>query len=253
MGRCAGSTWLHCALAAVATKASSSRANITSFFMTRSPLPRWFFQRRRVCDGLGASPAMNLRRMPARGHRLLLHLSAQSERKAVIARVEGRGTAPRRRGRACHPAAAAGPPAGHPPRPGGGRACRVPAAAEPRAGHAEARRGCCHLPPRRCSALARFGLFATALSAPWPVLPAGRALLPADLERRARLGRPLVRLVLVMTAGAATYGAALGVWHGGRQALYAAVKLPLVLVLTSALTLLFNWLVGPILRLRPAV
>src|ERR1044072_3944843 len=231
MGRCAGSTWLHCALAAVATKASSSRANITSFFMTRSPLPRWFFQRRRVCDGLGASPAMNLRRMPARGHRLLLHLSAQSERKSVIARVEGRVTALRRRGRACH----------------------VAAAAEPRAGHAEARRGCCHLPPRRCSPLALFALFAPALSVPWPVLPAGRELLLADLERGERLGRHLVRLVLVMTAGAATYGAALGVWHGGRQALYAAVKLPLVLVLTSALTLLFNWLVGPILRLRPAV
>jgi hypothetical protein len=82
------------------------------------------------------------------------------------------------------------------------------------------------------------------------VLPAGRELLLADLERGERLGRHLVRLVLVMTAGAATYGAALGVWHGGRQALYAAVKLPLVLVLTSALTLLFNWLVATILGLR---
>ena len=68
--------------------------------------------------------------------------------------------------------------------------------------------------------------------------------------RGERLGRHLVRLVLVMGAGAALYGTVLGAWHGGRQALYAAVKLPLVLVLTSALTLLFNWMVGTALGLR---
>ena len=59
-----------------------------------------------------------------------------------------------------------------------------------------------------------------------------------------------MRLVLVMAAGAALYGAALGAWHGGRQTLYAAIKLPVVLLLTSALTLLLNWLVGTILGLR---
>jgi len=85
---------------------------------------------------------------------------------------------------------------------------------------------------------------------PWLMLPAGRQLLLEDLVRGERLGRHLVRLLLVMGAGAALYGAALGAWHGGRQALYSAIKLPLVLVLTSALTLLFNWLLGTIAGLR---
>jgi hypothetical protein len=48
----------------------------------------------------------------------------------------------------------------------------------------------------------------------------------------------LVRLVL----GAATYGAVLGSWHGGLLALYVAVKLPLLLVSTAAVTALFNTL-----------
>jgi hypothetical protein len=102
------------------------------------------------------------------------------------------------------------------------------AAVEPQAGHEDARPGCWHA----------------------AVFPASRQLLFEDLVRDERLGRHLVRLVLVMAAGAALYGAALGAWHGGRQALYAAVKLPLVLVLTSAITLLFNWLVATLLGLR---
>jgi hypothetical protein len=44
--------------------------------------------------------------------------------------------------------------------------------------------------------------------------------------------------------GAATYGAVLGSWHGGRLSLYAAIKLPLLLLATAALTGLFNALVA---------
>jgi len=49
------------------------------------------------------------------------------------------------------------------------------------------------------------------------------------------------QLLIVMVAGAALYGAALGSWHGARLAAYDALKLPLVLLLTSAFTVLFSW------------
>jgi len=61
-----------------------------------------------------------------------------------------------------------------------------------------------------------------------------------------RLGRDLLRLV----AGAALYGAVLGSWSGARLAVYAAVKLPLVLLSTCALTLLVNALVAALLGER---
>ena len=58
-------------------------------------------------------------------------------------------------------------------------------------------------------------------------------------------GRGLLRswlgLSLLMVTSAAVYGAVLGMWHGPRLALYVAVKLPLVLLLTSALTVPFSW------------
>jgi hypothetical protein len=49
------------------------------------------------------------------------------------------------------------------------------------------------------------------------------------------------QLVIVMIGGAALYGAVLGSWHGARLAAYDALKLPLVLLLTSAFTMLFSW------------
>jgi hypothetical protein len=79
------------------------------------------------------------------------------------------------------------------------------------------------------------------------------------LHRRAQLlddvlaGRHLlshwVGLTLLMTLSAALYGAVLGSWHGTTLALYVAVKLPLVLIATSALTMVFNWLVAVLLGL----
>jgi hypothetical protein len=54
------------------------------------------------------------------------------------------------------------------------------------------------------------------------------------------LGRPLV----VVVAGSAIYGAALGGWHGTVLAVYCAVKLPAVLLLTGAVAFLFNWAAG---------
>lgn len=60
------------------------------------------------------------------------------------------------------------------------------------------------------------------------------------------MGRDLALLV----AGAALYGAVLGSWSGARLALYAALKLPLVLLATCALTLLVNGLVAALLGER---
>lgn len=80
--------------------------------------------------------------------------------------------------------------------------------------------------------------------------PCGNAALLDELVHGSRLGRTVVWLLVVMTVGAAAYGAVLGAWHGGFQILYAAVKLPLVLVVTSILTLAFNWMTGYLLGLR---
>ena len=66
-----------------------------------------------------------------------------------------------------------------------------------------------------------------------------------DLLDEVTAGRSLFRgwlaLSLLMILSAAAYGAVLGLWHGPRLALYVAAKLPLVLLLTSALTVPFSW------------
>lgn len=51
-------------------------------------------------------------------------------------------------------------------------------------------------------------------------------------------------LTAVMTICAGVYGAVFGMWHGSRLALYVAVKFPLVLIATAALTMVFNWVVS---------
>jgi hypothetical protein len=56
------------------------------------------------------------------------------------------------------------------------------------------------------------------------------------------LGRTLAALTLLMSVSAAGYGAVLGMWHGPRLATYDAIKLPLVLILTSSFTVLFSWI-----------
>src|SRR5258708_4516156 len=62
------------------------------------------------------------------------------------------------------------------------------------------------------------------------------------------LGRTLAELTLLMAVSAAGYGAVLGMWHGTRLATYDALKLPLVLILTSAFTLFFSWVAARALK-----
>ncbi len=49
-------------------------------------------------------------------------------------------------------------------------------------------------------------------------------------------------LALLMVVASALYGTVLGWWQGPRLAAYVAVKLPLVLIVTSSFTMLFAWI-----------
>lgn len=88
-----------------------------------------------------------------------------------------------------------------------------------------------------------------AASAPWSLLLDRREVLLHDLAAGRRLGRRSLQLAVAMAAGAALYGAVIGLWHGGAQIGYAAAKLPLVLLVTSGLTLIFNSLIARLLDL----
>jgi hypothetical protein len=82
----------------------------------------------------------------------------------------------------------------------------------------------------------------------WELLRGADVFL-AEIAAGRNLLRHWMRLCLGMTVCAATYGAVLGSWHGRELALYSAVKLPLVLLLTSALTVVFAWMTAVVLGL----
>lgn len=72
----------------------------------------------------------------------------------------------------------------------------------------------------------------------------------AELASGEPTGRAWAELSALTVAGGALYGAVIGSWTGPRMALYAAIKLPLVLELTVALTLVFAWLAAQASGLR---
>lgn len=78
------------------------------------------------------------------------------------------------------------------------------------------------------------------------VKPDGRDLgfepLLADVAAGRNLWRRWLALAGLMSACAALYGAVFGMWHGPELSFYVAVKLPLVLLATSALTVGFAWM-----------
>ena len=79
--------------------------------------------------------------------------------------------------------------------------------------------------------------------------PRQREALLDELVRGVDLGPKLMALTVSMAAGAAFYGAVLGLWRGGEQVAYAVIKLPLVLIFTATLTLVFNWMSAVLLGL----
>ena len=64
-----------------------------------------------------------------------------------------------------------------------------------------------------------------------------------------RLGATWLRLCAVMAGAAAIYGAVCGMWNGARLSAYVAIKLPLALLLTSALTVALSWMMAAIFGL----
>ena len=57
-------------------------------------------------------------------------------------------------------------------------------------------------------------------------------------------------LILCTIIFGAIYGAVLGSWHGAKLAGYVAIKVPLLMLSTAAITALFNWIVAALLGLR---
>jgi len=78
---------------------------------------------------------------------------------------------------------------------------------------------------------------------------AQRRQLLDDVRADVAVGRHLTTLVLTIVILGATYGASLGSWHDGRLALYAAIKVPLLMLTTAAITAMFNWIVAALLGL----
>jgi hypothetical protein len=97
----------------------------------------------------------------------------------------------------------------------------------------------------------------SAATAPLRTLLSWRVGLLDDVAASRQLGGHVASLLTVMVLGAAAYGAVLGKWHGPRLAFYCAVKLPLVLVLTTMITIAFSWigslLLGVTLRFSQVV
>ena len=62
--------------------------------------------------------------------------------------------------------------------------------------------------------------------------------------------RRLAHGAALIVAGAACYGTAMGWWRDPRQALYVAIKLPLILLLTAAGNALLNAMLAPLLGLN---
>ena len=76
-----------------------------------------------------------------------------------------------------------------------------------------------------------------------------RSAILGDVLAGRRLRPHGVNLLTLMIAGAAAYGAVLGMWHGPRLAFYCAIKFPLVLLLTTVITIVFSWMAGALLGL----
>jgi len=56
--------------------------------------------------------------------------------------------------------------------------------------------------------------------------------------------------ITAIIAGAGSYGAAMGWWRDPQQALFTAIKLPLIILLTTVGTALLNAMLAPLLGLN---
>ncbi len=85
---------------------------------------------------------------------------------------------------------------------------------------------------------------------PWTVLSR-----PDAFWEDVRTGRPGVASLLVLTgfivAACAVYGAIMAGWRSPRLALYVALKLPLVFLITVGVVSIFNWMAASLLAPMP--
>jgi hypothetical protein len=95
------------------------------------------------------------------------------------------------------------------------------------------------------------------ITTPLPAAPPFAALLRGELPAlrswTADWRTPhLLRDALVVILGAGCFGAAMGCWRAPEQALFAAIKLPLIMLLTAAGNGLLNAMLAPLLGLQIA-
>jgi hypothetical protein len=65
-----------------------------------------------------------------------------------------------------------------------------------------------------------------------------------------RTAATIVRALILIVAGTALYGAAMGSWRAPTQALFVALKFPLIILLTTAGNALLNAMLAPLLGLQ---
>jgi hypothetical protein len=68
------------------------------------------------------------------------------------------------------------------------------------------------------------------------------------VRSRGRLGPLLAQLLLFVIAASAVYGAAMAGWRSPRLAMFVAIKLPLLLICTTGLVMILNWMFASILK-----
>ena len=71
----------------------------------------------------------------------------------------------------------------------------------------------------------------------------------ADWSRRWVAGRFILHLMVIIL-GAGLYGATMGWWRGPQQALFVAIKFPLIILMVTVANALLNGLVAPLLGLN---
>lgn len=73
------------------------------------------------------------------------------------------------------------------------------------------------------------------------------------IRRGERLGAVAISAVTTVALGAGAYGVALGVWRAAEQAVYSAIKLPLLLLSVAAFTLLLSVMLASLLRSKLSI
>jgi hypothetical protein len=72
-------------------------------------------------------------------------------------------------------------------------------------------------------------------------IAAHRARMLQDLRADADVGGHVAILLIAILVCGAAYGVSIGIWHGPRLAVYSAIKVPMLMIITAVIMSLFNW------------